>query len=177
VAPIAATDDPALVSLDLTALHDAGGLTLRNVGLTSFTAPMFAHSTQSVQVSSNAHLTALAFPMLTTVDGSLMVESNPVLTTLQTPTLGSVQQLYVTGDSVLPNLDGLSALHTIQSNMSIISNTALTSVTGLNGVPSIGGWFTIQNNTSLPTASATALRDHIGTGNIAGTITISGNAP
>ena len=47
----------------------------------------------------------------------------------------------------------------------------------LHQVSAVGDDFTVTDNASLPTAAAEALRDAIGTENISGAVTISGNGP
>ena len=62
------------------------------------------------------------------------------------------------------------------SNLSMNGNPTLRSFNGLLGIEAVGGNLSVRNNSSLPNARATALRDAIGEG-VAGTVSISGNSP
>ena len=77
----------------------------------------------------------------------------------------------------LEDLDDLSDLRSIGRDLTIEENDTLDDVTGLHSVESVGRNLTIEKNDSLKTSSANALRDAIGSSNIGGKITISGNKP
>ena len=72
---------------------------------------------------------------------------------------------------------GLENLTSIGADLKIDQCDTLSDVTALHGVTSVGADFTVTDNTILSTTDAEALRDAIGTSNIGGTVTISGNAP
>ena len=83
--------------------------------------------------------------------------------------------LTFTTNGALTSLDGLEALTTVNSDLSIDDNDALTDVTGLNSVSKVGGNLRIVNNNALATSDAEALYAEIGDENITGSVTISGN--
>jgi hypothetical protein len=76
----------------------------------------------------------------------------------------------------LEDLDGLSALNLVEGSLLIDDNAQLQRVDGLSGIGGLGGDLSITFNPWLPTSEATALRDNIGVENIAGSVTITGNA-
>ncbi|MCP4916346.1 MAG: hypothetical protein GY913_05440 [Proteobacteria bacterium] len=69
----------------------------------------------------------------------------------------------------------LSSLTTVTNDVMIYNNAVLTDIGGLSGLTSVGRNLKIKDNPELSTTDAEALRDSIGTANIGGTITISGN--
>ena len=75
----------------------------------------------------------------------------------------------------LSDLGGLSMVASVGGDLLIDSNTSLDSLTSLYSVGTVEGNFTIVDNPVLPTDEAVALQQEIGTANIGGTITISGN--
>ena len=89
---------------------------------------------------------------------------------------GSRGSLWIGGTEVLVDLRGLEKLPELGSSLSLEHNASLRDVQDLHGLESVGGSFSIRDNTALPDAEAEALRDAIGTSNIGGSVTISGNA-
>ncbi len=80
----------------------------------------------------------------------------------------------VQGTSVV-SLGSLACLVEVAGDLVIHDNSLLTNIAGLLNVESVGGDLQITDNPLLPTSQAEGLRDTIGTGNIGGSITISGN--
>jgi len=75
----------------------------------------------------------------------------------------------------LVDFSGLENLEVIGGDFMVDWNSVLSDVRALHGITSVGSDFTITDNTELLTEDAEALRDAIGTDNIGGTVTISGN--
>ena len=69
-----------------------------------------------------------------------------------------------TGDGYINNLNGLSVLTSIGSDLFIYYDTALTSLTGLNNSTSVGGSLIISANTALTSLAGLSNLDSIGKG-------------
>jgi hypothetical protein len=168
-------NNPVLASFDVHQLKN-GSLQVQMMPVTTFSAP--ALTTGSLDFTSDSALTSLSFPALTDAAANgIIISGAPMLTSVTTPLLTASGQLSVSGTG-LTNLGAFAGLGgALQLDLRVRSNPALTDVTALDGIKSVGGAFDFEDNTSLPTAKVTALRDLIGVANIHGTITISGNAP
>jgi len=70
---------------------------------------------------------------------------------------------------------GLESLSSIGDNFIVDANSALSDVTALHNIVSVVDDFRVTDNTALLTEDAQELRDAIGTTNIGGTVSISGN--
>ncbi len=147
-------------------------------------------------------LTALpSFPALSSVGGELSIEWNTELTDISgLSALRSVgggvaltHNRYLTGLSGLESLmevggleisdlvrlsdlDALSALEVVYGSLHIDRNSRLSRVDGLSQLGRIDGDLSIQDNPWLSTTDAEGLLTEIGSANIGGTVTISGNA-
>jgi len=115
---------------------------------------------------------------LTTIGDHLGVYGNDSLINFDgLDSLTTIQvSLNVTDNPALVDFSGLETLTIIEEqDFTVSSNHVLADVTALHGLTSIGDAFTISDNVDLLTEDAEALRDAIGTENIGGTVTISGN--
>jgi len=83
--------------------------------------------------------------------------------------------LQITNTSGVAAISGFTGLEEIGDDLQLSSNTNLTDLSGLMGVEEVDGDLTITWNAQLPTATAEALRDAIGTSNIGGSVTIANN--
>src|SRR5690606_4749009 len=88
---------------------------------------------------------------LTSVGGYLYISTNSSLTNLNgLSNLTSVGgDLYIGSNSNLDNLDGLSNLTSVGGYLYIGSNSSLTDLDGLSNLTSIGGYLLIESNPSL----------------------------
>ena len=167
--------DPLLTTLDLHSLASGLGLRLYGSGLTSMSFAALGSVNGNVEIQNNTALTSLSFPVLTSTT-DLSLQGNTSLATLSLPMITTLGQLDLL-NTLLTNLNMFATVHGPEAELEIGANPNLTDVTGLYGVTAVNGRLYVTNNTMLTTAHANALRDHIGTANITGTITISGNAP
>ena len=140
--------------------------------------PRLETVTDYVTVYYNDFAEVSGFPALTSMGGGLSFNGNFALSAITGLTaltsVGGGVTLGALGPS-LQDISGLSSLDNVGGLL--VSGTLLTDLAPLQGITSVGGDLTIQNNTLLPTAEASALVSTIGSPNIAGTVTISGNAP
>ena len=170
---------PLLATLPLSNLATLdSSFALVNLGMTSITLPSLTEIAGDLSIESHATLTSIAFPVLAEI-GSLNVwiSSNTALTSIDLHGVTTVPYLTIVNNVALANVDGFSGFTTIGTRLVIQGNGALADLDGLFGLTAVGGELTVKNNPTLPTAEALALRDEIGIANIAGPITISGNAP
>ena len=121
-------------------------------------------------------------PAVEIIEGNLTVEgwgpgSTDELALVDLPALvqvmGDVRAINGVSLTRLP----WTSLQEIGGDLQISENTVLDDITGLYAIHSIGGYLAITINPSLPTAQAEALRDTIGVGNIGGSVYIWDNAP
>ena len=71
----------------------------------------------------------------------------------------------------------MESLLSVLGSVAINGNDSLISLTALHGVTDVGGDLTITDNVTCPTQESDDLVAAIGPANIAGTVTISNNAP
>jgi len=123
-------------------------------------------------------LSNLSMPALESV-GTLTIQALPALTTLSATALEATNSdVNIVENTVITELSGLAGLQTVGGSLAIVGNPALDDVTGLSGITSIADDLRIQDNTALSTADAESLAyDDIGSANVGGGITITGNAP
>ena len=148
-------DAPALTSL-------SGMTALRNI-----TASVWLERTE---VASLAPLqTVLAV-------GGVRLDTNSQLTsTAGLPPVIELSELVLHWNSSLAELTGLDTVRSVTGDLAVDGHVELDSLMELMEIGSVGGNFSVQNNTVLSDADGEALRDAIGSENIAGTITIGGN--
>ncbi len=109
--------------------------------------------------------------------GSVYLSADPNLTSI-TALAGNSTFTELTLDQTgLPDLVGLEDLEVIDGDLTLTDNPSLTDITSLAALRAINGNLVITGNTALPTAQADSLVLQIGTANILGVITISGNGP
>ena len=140
--------------------------------------PRLETVTDYVIVLYNDFAEVSGFPALTSIGGAFQFNGNTALSAITGPVALTSVGGSVTLGPVTPSLQDISGLSSLDSVGGLsIRGTLLSDLAPLQGITSVGGDLTIQNNALLPTAEASALVSAIGASNIAGTVTISGNAP
>lgn len=120
---------------------------------------------------------------LTEVSADFNIVFNDALTNLAgLESLGAIGgSLSITGNDGLMTLTGLEYVTSLGRDLEINNNDQLTSVAALLNLESVStatfSSIVIQDNPSLPTSEAEALRDHFVALGFVGSVTISGNAP
>jgi hypothetical protein len=132
-------------------------------------APVRAQVCYHVELTTQAQVDAFD---CTSVTGELWISGNDIVNLDGLSGLTSIDgDLEIRFNDALTSLDGLSGLTSIDGGLWISGNAALTSLGGLSGLTSLGGWLSIQNNPSL--ASLDGLSGITSVGNF---LTISSNA-
>lgn len=111
--------------------------------------------------------------------GGLLLSQNPSLTSVGglSGLTGVEGDLTVDNNNQLADLTGMESLLSVLGSVAISGNDSLLSLTALHGVTDVGGDLIIADNVSCPTQEADDLVAAIGPENIAGTVTITNNAP
>lgn len=164
-------------SFDMSSLRNVRGAIryYQTGGMTDMGLPAL-ESVGSIEILYSSGLTSLGLDALVQIQGNLTILYGIDLERVDAPVLDHVDgtmSLYQLGGVV--DLDELSALTQIGGTLNLRNIASLDDVTGLHGVTNIGGDLSIIDNAGLATQDAEALRDAIGTSNVGGVITISGN--
>jgi len=132
-----------------------------NDSLESVELPSLSRARAILEISQNPSLSRISMPELWAVEGNLRIEDNPLLTTLSMPSLTTAGptsaypheywNVYITGNSSLTSLEGLSALSSLGGDLIIKSNPSLTSLSGLADPLSLYGYMEITDNDGLLT--------------------------
>ncbi|HMV68682.1 MAG TPA: hypothetical protein PKA64_17655 [Myxococcota bacterium] len=150
----------SVLTLQLGALREVG-LDLRvddTDTLDGVDLPALRTVGRSLWIRRHTTLTRVVAPLVTSLGGALRVEDDAAIRTIDLPGLVSV------GDAMTGEL-------------AIEDNPALTALDGLGALQRVSGPLVIRGNAALPQATAEALRDRIGQGNIGGVAVIEDNAP
>ena len=127
------------------------------------------------------HGTALSSLSLASLDsiGTLTLQGLTELSSLSATALVSTNSdVNIVENTSLADISGLSGLQTVGGSLAIVGNVELNDVSGLAGITSIADDLRIQDNIALATADAESLAyDDIGSANVGGGITITGNGP
>jgi hypothetical protein len=125
----------------------------------------------------------------TTAGGFLLIGYSPNLTSLAgLSSVTAVTGLQIVANPSLTNLEGLHNIATVTGHVMVNAycydqqgtlvceqNDSLTNLRGLRGLTSIGGGLFVERNPVLPGCEAVWLRDHVGTANIGGPISLLNN--
>jgi hypothetical protein len=149
---VAFEDNANLQNIDLAGYNDCTDIRVeRNPNLVEFKASKLNITTK-------------------TNDQWITFQNNDELTTIDLSGLTSTpDELIITNNGKLPNLDGFSSLTELGRGVTIQENTLLTDVLGLSGVTAIYG--RIQNNPALPCTNIQQLIDATSNGGL----TVSNN--
>ena len=144
-------DNPALTNLN-------GLANIENIGA-NFT------------INNNDALTDLTMPLLQYTGGSLNLQGNAILANLDFASFAVVgNNLIISDNDGLVNLDGFPLLVVIGNNLTISQNNALVDISSLAFLAAITGNLTLNNNNALP--SLDGLQN---IGIISGNLTITNN--
>ncbi len=172
------SDNDAMTGIGLDALEGVGKLDISSCPSLISVSGMssLVEVDHALSIEGCTKLTTIDLPALTSVGGDLYLYNNAALADVSAPLLSDVQgELRLHWVAKVTDLDGLSGVRLVGDDLVLWGNADLSDVTGLHTVEQIGGDLIIKNNTDLPTADAEAMRDAIGTDNIRGSVTISGN--
>ncbi len=128
--------------------------------------------------SNNAKLMKISAPELLKVD-NIRIYGNPLLKTMETTKLETIYTVEVVLNAALENLNGISGLRFVKSDININSNASLTSIEGLHHITKVGDGrypqINVMNNSKLPKAAAEAFIEYIKSTGWSGSSDVSGN--
>jgi len=103
----------------------------------------------SLTISNNGSLNTLTHLNLTSVHWQVSITDNPLLTDLEAfDHTNSLSNLFINNNQILPNLNGLNTINTIEGQLQINNNGSLKNLSGLNNANTIG-YLTLESNDSL----------------------------
>ena len=168
-------DAPHLTTLAPLRKFAPASVKIAGTGLLSLDGLQGATDPFHFEVSANDELLELTGFAATSVSSALVIDQLAQLPTLAgLEALESVGMLGISNNPSLTALTGLEQLQTANS-ITITNNSHLVDLEALSAVDSIEGDLSILDNASLPTCEAERLVATIGAENIHGTLTISGN--
>jgi len=171
--------NPELSNLDgLGDIETIGGnfTVTDNDSLTDLTMPLLQYTGGSFNLQQNAILPGFDFASLAVVGNNLIISNNDGLINLDGfPVLVIIgNNLSIQQNDVLVDISALAFLAAITGSLTIHNNNALPTLNGLQNIGIISGNLTITNNDVL--SDCTDICTVINMMSVAGTSTISGNA-
>jgi hypothetical protein len=171
------SNNAAFASMSLPALRTVGGsVGVANLdALTELELPALTTVGRNLTLVNTSLEDLGGLAAIETVAGDLALTDNDDLASASLPALEQLGGSFLVADD--PALTGMAfdQLTYVGNDLEVRDNTGLATLT-FASLAEIAGGLTITDNTELPTCTAEELRDAIGTDQIGGEISISGNA-